>query len=287
MTLNTSNLPIDISFKKMERVSQELTHYHDGIELINVIKGRYTCKTNKDSFLLNKGDLCFINQRQLHCLKEESVERNECLVLTIGMDMILRTGDIFEKYIYPIVNDASLSHLRFYAEDKMSKEISKIMYEMYDIVNKKIPAHELKVISLVHEIFFHLYLSFKEDRKEELVADSNIILLRKIIDYIKNHYSENIKLEDLAKSVYISPSKCTRLFKEYTNESPINYLINYRLEKGAELLRTTDLPISSIAQEVGFSEQSYFTRMFLKEYQVTPFKYRNEKIKSVNVLENI
>jgi AraC-like DNA-binding protein len=95
-----------------------------------------------------------------------------------------------------------------------------------------------------------------------------------MVDYIYSHYSENITLDDIAASGNISRSQCAKLFNRYTSLSPINFLNKHRLEISRELLRTTYLPIGEIALSCGFSDQSYFNRLFVKQYGITPFAYR-------------
>ena len=89
-------------------------------------------------------------------------------------------------------------------------------------------------------------------------------------------YQGEISLDDIANSIAVSASTCTRLFKEYTNKTPIVFLNNYRLEKSAQLLRNTDDSIMNISFDCGFLQQSYFNRVFLREYGVTPKQYRNQ-----------
>ena len=68
-------------------------------------------------------------------------------------------------------------------------------------------------------------------------------------------------------------------FKKYKGLSPINYLINRRLDEARHLLETTDYPVSKIALASGFSSQSYFSQVFRKELNMTPGEYRKKHVK--------
>lgn len=101
---------------------------------------------------------------------------------------------------------------------------------------------------------------------------SNIVEI--IIDYFEKNYMNNISLNDISKNMYISPVYISKTFKEKTGESPINYLINLRLEKAKKLLLTTEMPIKVIAQSIGYSDAYYFSKLFKKYYNHSPYKYR-------------
>jgi len=99
-------------------------------------------------------------------------------------------------------------------------------------------------------------------------------LQRKMVRYIQEHYMDKISLEDIAGSAGISRTKCTSLFKVYTETTPVEYLNSYRLEEAARRLVNEHTPVAEIALACGFSQQSYFGRMFQKEYGMTPLAYR-------------
>ena len=83
--------------------------------------------------------------------------------------------------------------------------------------------------------------------------------------------------EDIANIGHVSISKCSKMFKKYVQMSPIDFLNNYRLEVSSKQLKETTKSISEIAQDCGFSQQSYFNRLFLRAYHCTPRQYRIDK----------
>ena len=94
------------------------------------------------------------------------------------------------------------------------------------------------------------------------------------IDYISKNYSQEIKLKDLAKVCSLSLSAFERHFKKSFHLTPIQYLNRYRIQQSCGALSQSDAPISSIAVECGFYDQSHFTRSFLKVLHTTPAAYR-------------
>ena len=95
------------------------------------------------------------------------------------------------------------------------------------------------------------------------------------LEYIENHYSEKIYVADLAERCEISQHQFSRLFKREKGTTFREYLVNYRLDKACELLKNSPLPVGDIGYAVGFTDHSYFTRIFRKNKGVSPSGYRS------------
>ena len=101
--------------------------------------------------------------------------------------------------------------------------------------------------------------------------------MRLMMQYVFTHYKEKITLTDIASSANISKSEALRSFHLALSTTPINYLIDYRLERVQKLLLTTDDTVTQIALTVGMDNISYFVRAFRKKYGTTPKKFREHK----------
>lgn len=99
---------------------------------------------------------------------------------------------------------------------------------------------------------------------------------RFIEQYIDEHFSEDISLETLSSLTYMNKYYLVHAFKNYKGVSPINYLIEKRIQEAKQLLETTNYSIAKIAQHVGFSSQSYFSQIFRKETKLTPVQYKKQ-----------
>ena len=99
--------------------------------------------------------------------------------------------------------------------------------------------------------------------------------LKIIIEYIQEHLDRSLNLTLLASLIQISPHYFASLFKQSTGLPPHKYITKCRLEKAKTLLRQRDLPIAFICHEVGFKNQSHFTRVFRQHFQITPKAYRD------------
>lgn len=106
---------------------------------------------------------------------------------------------------------------------------------------------------------------------QELVAPSTI---RKIMDEIKEHYTENITLTGLAEKYSISVSYLSELLKEHLQLSFSEYISSKRIQKAKELLADDSLSIEQIAEQTGYNDYFYFTKVFKKNTGISPSKYR-------------
>lgn len=99
-------------------------------------------------------------------------------------------------------------------------------------------------------------------------------LICKAKTFIEENYRKDISLDDVSRSVDISPYYFSKLFKEESGENFIEYLTNIRIEKAKNLLIHSDMNIKNICIDTGYSDPNYFSRIFKKQVGITPTEYR-------------
>ena len=104
--------------------------------------------------------------------------------------------------------------------------------------------------------------------------DDQVPFIEESLRYIHTHFEEKLNLEDVAKRVYINTQYFSRVFKRATGVTFTEYLNSLRVQAACNLLATTNYPAYRIANECGFSDPSYFSRVFLRYTEMTPQKYR-------------
>jgi len=97
------------------------------------------------------------------------------------------------------------------------------------------------------------------------------------IDFIREHYSEDISLEKVASIVYLNPVYFSQLFKQKTGQGYKDYVIRLRLERAKELLLNPRLRLADIAERVGYQDVRHFTTLFRKRFDLTPTEYRQQQ----------
>lgn len=99
----------------------------------------------------------------------------------------------------------------------------------------------------------------------------------RVMEYIDEHYREEILMKDLAAATGLSLSQFERRFVEVFGQTPSRFLVRYRLTKASHLLVSSDKTIGTVALECGFCDHSHFSRSFLGMFGITPGQYRRLK----------
>ena len=101
-------------------------------------------------------------------------------------------------------------------------------------------------------------------------------VIDEIAQYLQQHCSESIRLDELSVKFYISRSRMTYMFKQITGFTVVEYLSFVRVRRAERLLCETDLPITEIAGETGFGNVTYFERVFRTATGLAPLQYRKK-----------
>ena len=113
----------------------------------------------------------------------------------------------------------------------------------------------------------------KSPSSPTLLQDKHI-QIKKVLDYIEEHYSRDIYIDELASLISLSRSHFCRFFKDFTGSTPMEYLNIYRVNKAAHLLKSNDCAVIDAALQSGFDNLSHFTNTFKKYLQCTPSTYK-------------
>lgn len=276
---NFGTLPVKMEEKVIlpERQGhEELLHWHDDLEIIRIRRGNVHCHVNDSDFLLGPGELCFINFNVMHRVYNTDKREGDLDALLVRADMLSQNKEIYEKYIVPIIRNPEFAHVKMDGRNSYARLISDIFDDLYQLIKEQPAGYELDVVGYIYMMFRRLYLAYtaNEDLPEPVTGDT--ALQRKMATFIYEHYGEKVSLDDIAAAAGVSKSKCASLFRKYTQKSPISFLLSYRLEMAGRMLAETDEPMSAIAGACGFSEQSYFNRMFQREFGCTPSEWRKK-----------
>lgn len=251
------------------------SHWHDDVEFILVLSGEMLYNINGEIVLLQEGEGIFVNSKQFHF--GYSDRKKECIFICILLHPMLlcSSKSVEQNYINPIILNDYIPFYHIKGSSEWEKEIlSRIKY-IYDIQDNK--TAELKI----HKAFLDIWINLCENtvtiQKVRNFKNNSLSVLKKMILFTNQNYKEKITLADIASSGNVGKTCCCSIFKKYINKTPIEYLTEFRLRKGLELLRNTDMTVLEISFEVGFSGASYFSETFRKFYDCTPIEYRKNK----------
>ncbi|MCZ8510987.1 helix-turn-helix domain-containing protein [Paenibacillus filicis] len=116
------------------------------------------------------------------------------------------------------------------------------------------------------------------DELRDKRENKNIEMIGKLASYIRAHYREPIGLQTLADLVFMNGNYLSKVFKEVTGKTFIDFLTEIRFEEACRLLKETDLSVSEIAEQTGFGQKQNVIRTFKKYTGLTPTEYRNRTV---------
>lgn len=251
-------------------------HWHHELEFMTVREGTVLCLIGSEKLTLPKGSGIFINSGVLHRFES----RSSAIIPNIVFSPVLLSPEkslIYEKYVRPVISSSSNFQVLDLQIPWQGKILS-ILEEIYGLQNQKGPI-ELQTVQSLLEMWKILFQNFdispnSPDLKLLNPKQARLLIM---MQYIHDHYQEELSLSQIAASASVSKSGALQLFQSGIQLSPVAYLIQYRLSQAAELLHTTAKSISAIAEETGFSSAGYFCRRFKERYQMTPNEYRNKE----------
>ena len=171
-------------------------------------------------------------------------------------DMLINTPDFFETEKSNIYKDIFVKLIKHYSTLADSEEI------------------------ILQSLLLELIYTIKKDstlKNKNGNFTNDYSKVEKSLSYIKEHLTEDLSLDKVAKSVSFSPIHFHNTFKTAVGKTLRDYIEEQRIKKATNLLLTTNYSLTQIAYECGFSSQSYFSYVFKKRYGVSPNKFRGKR----------
>jgi AraC family transcriptional regulator len=131
------------------------------------------------------------------------------------------------------------------------------------------------VESLEHTLATHLLKRFSDRKPLDFAVPGRLstVCMRQVVEYIHAHLHQPLTLTELAGIAALSPHHFARVFKQTTGTSPHQYILQKRIEHVKTLLLKEDLPLATMASELGFVDQSHLTRVFKRVVGMTPHAF--------------
>lgn len=249
-------------------------HWHPDFEIATAECGVLDYQVGGQHIILEAGDSIFVNGNVLHRIKQLSGDVPDSMpnIVFSGTLIASETSTIYQKYIQPIAQSDSLPFVVFRHSDSYHREINCLIKDTYKQMHEKKACYELAVQRNISCIFDFISRNFVDLPKAEAtrIQINNQIRLQKMLTYIYENYAEHVTLEDIAKVADISRSEAGRCFHTYMGCSPIDALIQYRLQMAHRLLRERTQTLQQISYACGFNSVNYFSRQFKKRYGYAP-----------------
>ena len=250
-------------------------HYHEEIELIYCLRGSGTISFDGTDYKITPNDIAVILPNQIHAITsiDEPFEYFNILFKFSMLEPEREDHFIFQQYFAPFMSGNKSVPPLLKKDSSTCMELSCHVLPL--IQNRKsdtvltIKAH----LYAIMDCFNRIATSTSSGQQTSYNHKARTFL-HTVIPYLNTHYSERISIAHISMLCGYSESHFMKLFRDLTGTSFSQYLIHFRLEKAAYLLRSTQKSILEIATLCGFSNASYFTRAFERQYGTKPSVYR-------------
>jgi len=266
------DFPIEYYFLDENSEQYEMPlHWHREFEIIRVLKGQLTVHLNNMLYNVGAGDTVFVGSGVLHRAEPVHCEY-ECAVYDLNMLRRFGSGKITE-YIMPlIVGDVEID---FYMPAN-NTQLSFTVERLFKALKEQNPFFELEVYGIISQIIYMLYSEnkIKSREKPKRTTHQNQIVTE-LVDYIEQNYNEKITLKKLAELSRINEKYLCRFFKEFTGQTPTDYINRIRVEHACIEMSVNYKSVTEAALDSGFNELSYFSKIFKRYKGMNPREYQN------------
>ncbi len=241
-------------------------HHHSSFEIVRVLSGNLSIQINDQCVNAVSSDIILINQENEH-----SYSPDDCVYQLINFDTdeLMRHTSL-RKGIQHIFTNNNATILPLSSVDHA--ELYHIAVKLFELASTESDDNDLLILSALYELLGTIYRQrhFTENRAYS-VAENKFKFL---IEYIENNYAQRISVEDMARVSCMSNSYFTTIFKDFFGKTPVQYLNAYRVERASTMLSDRSLSITEVAYRCGFTDSSYFVKVFKKYKNIAPRDYR-------------
>lgn len=248
-------------------------HYHKEHELFYLESGSVTFIINHEEIELEAGNALFIQAETTHYLKKNN--NNFHYYCMIFAENALGSSDDINRRLF--------ANIKIYRLLSLSDEIINRMKKACELNNKTVFGKAFIYRAVLFDLITDIITTnqfISVGYNSSFLKAKKIASIEAVTQYIEDHYSEIISMDDLLELTNYSRSHFIRLFKQQKGMNITDYINKFRIDKCCDDLLYTEKNITQIAMENGFNTLQYFTKVFKDYMKTTPkqFQKLNNKI---------
>ena len=243
-------------------------HHHKEFEILRVKKGILHLYLHNVRHEMRRGDVAFIGCHSLHRADPVDCEY-ECAVYDLSL-LTKQGSDRCSSFLHPIAaNELAVEEL-----PTLTPTLERHLDTLFDALNGAKEYHELVVSGALFSLFAALYAEGRiapaKSSKGVLTQERTVAAL---VYWIDHHYAERFTLSDLSAEAGLSPNYLCKIFKAYTGKTPTEYANGVRVERVCHELRWGEQNVTEAALSCGFTDISYFCKVFKKQVGMSAKAY--------------
>ncbi len=248
-------------------------HWHEEFEIMYVTTGHFDVWVDSIEFKMHEGDILFMAPFSFHSCICNNIVTGTFTNFVFGEKLLFpdSTSKIYTDLFKKNISTQNTFKPFIFSSPSLILHLENIL-ELVKKMDENMLSVQIELLSIFDELFKNKV--FIENQESEKVNSS---LLKNVILFIQYNYKNNISIDEIARSVYISPDHLIRLLKKAIGFSPKEYIIRLRLQDAIHLMAKNQTEsIANIAIQSGFDDVNYFSRLFKKKMGITPSEYRKK-----------
>ncbi len=248
-------------------------HWHEPMEIICCLNGNVTVHVGNEEIQLSRKQIIVFDSREVHSIHADSTFYVFLCIHIDKRQLSVYSPDLEFYHIKcrPLPpNDPNYQHYEHLCQ--LALDLILESQEFENTFHMRADGTALLMMAELMQ-YFSVYTPPLGASEQKKPNDT----IREIITYVNEHYQKNITLDDMSERTGFSKEYFCRFFKQYMGITFLRYLNEVRISHAGTLLSTTDLPISDILLECGFTNQTLFNRLFKEIYGMTPRQARKNK----------
>lgn len=247
-------------------------HFHDKYEIYYLVSGERYYFIKDSVFRINKGHLVLVKEGELHRTADTDEPDHERILVYFRKSFATTSNHSTDTIIdfldakYYCVIGLSL---------KEQQTVEKIFMEMNQEVSKKALGFEICLQGLLMKLLVHIVRYMPGNDERAFVSSSpKHEKVSEIVKFINGHYDETLSIPIISELFFISPYYLSRIFKETTGFTIVEYINNVRVKAAQRLLSDESTKVIEISEKTGFGSVAHFNRAFKEISGCSPLNYR-------------
>lgn len=263
-----------LKFQRNENIKSHVWHYHPEVELIFVCKGSGKRQIGSNISYFSDGDLVLIGSNLPHCgLTNENTNNDYEMVIQFKPDFLGENiWETPEMQRISALLEKSKAGIVF--NENIKKTVGKKIADMHEMSSLNKLLNFLEILDELATTQDYRILNAGKYYLQTQVEDNERI--NHIFNYVKDHFKEQITLEEIADIANMKVPSFCRYFKKITNKTFTQFVNEYRITHSLKLLAEQPLSITEVCFESGFNNFSYFNKTFKEYIKKSPSQYRKE-----------
>ena len=249
--------------------------HKSSMEIVEVTAGAVMVQIGTELVGAEEGDFLYIPPTMTFRV-DAATEYASVRGMIFDMSIIEANLENFDSEVFYMFYVQSKNKITVFGKDHpVNPALKRYMQESYDEYSEKEICYMLPIRANIYHMMTALLRYYCGSKNElDRMIYHNVLRLRPVIRYIDEHFKEKIYIEELSAMINVSPDYFTKMFKESIGKTPIDYINGMRVNSAMELLCTTEMSMTEIADSIGFCNPNYFHKIFKQYMQTSPLAYK-------------